>query len=180
MYERLAGMSWVTVEAWLTRSFVDVCELLIMWPRLFAESAEETADGQIRFVRSVSSPGQRKQHQIAVCADPLRIMNTRRAMLQARWRSVRGPFGAGSGRALLQLDAMARRESRTGLVITIERRRRSVPPWGLTTRAFNSLAYEECRQIPRTIDHALQHGQVFDNDRWLYRLQSGGVEGIAR
>jgi hypothetical protein len=173
-------MSWVTVEAGLAHSFVDICELLVMWPRTFAQPEGETADGRIRFVRSVSSPGQRKQHPIEVCAAPLRVANDRRALLQATWRSVRGPFGAGSGRALLQLDAIARREARTSLVITVERRRRSVPPWGLTTRAFNSLAYEECRQIPRSIDRALRDRRVFADDRWLHRLQSGDVEGMAR
>ena len=44
------------------------------------ESEEEIADGQIRFVRSISSPGQRRQHQIEVRAAPLRVAHGKTAI----------------------------------------------------------------------------------------------------
>jgi hypothetical protein len=172
-------MSWITVEGWLPRGFVEVCELLITWPHAIADSGDEVSDGRNNYVRNVASPGRSRIHRVEIEAAPLRIESSRRAVLPARWRSDRGPFGVGSGRALLELDASIRRAAPTSVVISVERTRRSIPPWGVTTRAFNSLAYEAGRQITRTIERSLLDRRAFSDDRWLHRLQIES-EGMMR
>lgn len=168
-------MSWITVESCLPHAFVDVCELLVRRPWALLEPFEPRPDGVARLERRLRGSRRVRGMRVDVRPEPLEVESPSRATLVARWRSSHPRTGLGTGRALLHVDSMSKREARTQVTLTIERHRGVVSILSLTTWRFNGLVYTENRRLADTINRAMESDPMYDDDIWLTLLDADDV-----
>ncbi len=173
-------MGWTTAQSYLPHGFVDVCEIFIRRPWVLIEPFDRRPGGVARL--ELQMLGRRRHHhavRIDTWPQPLVVESSSQALLTASWRSSHPRLGLGAGRALLQLEAMSKRDACTSMTLTIERRRGLIPQLRLTNRRFNDLVYTEGRRLARTVERALESEADPDQDIWLLRLLNGDVEDHA-
>ena len=130
-------MGWTTAQSYLSHGFVDVCEIFIRRPWVLIEPFDRRPGGVARLERQMFG---RRRHHHAVLIDtwpqPLVVESPSQASLTASWRSSHPRLGLGAGRALLQLDAMSKRDARTSMTLTDRAPSRAHPAASAHESAF--------------------------------------------
>lgn len=173
-------MGWTTAQRYLSHGFVDVCEIFIRRPRVLIEPFDLRPGGVARLERQMF--GCRRHHHkvhIDTWPQPLVVETSSQASLTASWRSSHPRLGLGAGRALLHLDAVSKRDARTSMTLTIERRDGIMPKLRPTSRRFDDLVHAESQRLARSVERALESEADPDEEIWLSRLLSGDVEDHA-
>lgn len=152
----------------LDHDFVDICELLVTAPHVVAPPRLHVASR--RLVRRAAT-------DIWVHLEPLEVVTTRYARLRSTWRTSRIHPGLRAGRALVEIEALARPPAaRSELTLTVAPLR-----WGLAAapginvgrprlgdfaqralRAFAGRVIAELDRVPSGIDRTRRYV-----DAWL-------------